>query len=127
MVVCLFGWFCGDHPQSEEKTTGPGKKDTDLAAPENRTAENQLAEKRRSSAEASFNFNLAGVSRPFVVDVVPLSGVLKPEERLKAGGFRGGPFRGGGGRRWFLGPPFFVLFWGHPFVFGLRGGVARFC
>ena len=35
-------------------------------------------------AKASFNFNLAGVSRPFVVDVVPATGVLKPEERLKA-------------------------------------------
>ncbi|CAL1135056.1 unnamed protein product [Cladocopium goreaui] len=36
------------------------------------------------SLMASFNFNLSGVSRPFVVDVVPSNGVLKPEERLKA-------------------------------------------
>ena len=39
--------------------------------------------RHRHVAEASFNFNLSGVSRPFVVDVVPGSGILKPEERLK--------------------------------------------
>lgn len=41
-------------------------------------------------SEASFNFNLSGVSRPFVVDVVPSNGTLKPEEKLKArhGGHR---------------------------------------
>ncbi|CAJ1423660.1 unnamed protein product, partial [Effrenium voratum] len=45
--------------------------------------ESELYLSNRGQVPASFNFNLAGVSRPFVVDVVPLSGVLKPEERLK--------------------------------------------
>eukprot|EP00930_Biecheleria_cincta_P015308 TRINITY_DN12810_c0_g1_i1.p1 TRINITY_DN12810_c0_g1~~TRINITY_DN12810_c0_g1_i1.p1 ORF type:complete len:5041 (+),score=1000.88 TRINITY_DN12810_c0_g1_i1:126-15248(+) len=37
----------------------------------------------RGQVPANFNFNLSGVSRPYVVDIVPSSGVLKPEERLK--------------------------------------------
>ena len=42
-----------------------------------------VAKGTEMAPEASFNFNLSGVSRPFVVDVVPNSGILKPEERLK--------------------------------------------
>eukprot|EP00435_Cladocopium_sp_Y103_P038814 s494_g10.t1 len=45
--------------------------------------ETELYLSNKGQVPASFNFNLSGVSRPFVVDVVPSNGVLKPEERLK--------------------------------------------
>ncbi|CAE6909373.1 Hydin [Symbiodinium natans] len=45
--------------------------------------ESEIYLSNRGQVAASFNFNLAGISRPFVVDVVPNNGILKPEERLK--------------------------------------------
>eukprot|EP00931_Biecheleriopsis_adriatica_P045665 TRINITY_DN2614_c0_g1_i1.p1 TRINITY_DN2614_c0_g1~~TRINITY_DN2614_c0_g1_i1.p1 ORF type:complete len:5069 (-),score=1280.39 TRINITY_DN2614_c0_g1_i1:105-14627(-) len=45
--------------------------------------EMELFLSNRGQVPAPFNFNLSNMSRPFVVDVIPGSGVLKPEERLK--------------------------------------------
>ncbi|CAE8631652.1 unnamed protein product [Polarella glacialis] len=45
--------------------------------------EQELFLANRGQVPANFNFNMSGVSRSFVVDIVPSHGIMKPEEKLK--------------------------------------------